>query len=126
MSLERVKWPRLPVARYAREDPFAEYCPGLAPGLEPAAGPGRNETPGAAENHRLERELARDPSEKFLSETAEKSAPPPPPSPAEEKKPPPPPAPPRPPKTASKRKKGAPAQEPPARKKRQKKSVFDD
>ena len=126
MSLERVKWPRLPVARYAREDPFAEYCPGLAPGLEPAAGPGRNETPGAAENHRLERELARDPSEKFLSETAEKSAPPPPPSPAEEKKPSPP-APPRPPKTASKRKKGAPAQEPPTRKKRQKKkSVFDD
>ena len=125
MSLERVKWPRLPVARYAREDPFAEYCPGLAPGLEPAAGPGRNETPGAAENHRLERELARDPSEKFLSETAEKSAPPPPPSPPEEKKPPPP-APPRPPKTASKRKKGAPAQEPPTRKKRQKKSVFDD
>ena len=126
MSLERVKWPRLPVARYAREDPFVEYCPGLAPGLEPAAGPGRNETPGAAENHRLERELARDPSEKFLSETAEKSAPPPPPSPAEEKKPPPP-APPRPPKTASKRKKGAPAQEPPTRKKRQKKkSVFDD
>ena len=125
MTLERVKWPRVPVARYAREDPFAEYCPGLAPGLEPAAGPGRNETPGAAENHRLERELARDPSEKFLSETAEKSAPPPPPSPAEEKKPPPP-APPRPPKTASKRKKGAPAQEPPARKKRRKKSVFDD
>ena len=125
MTLERVKWPRVPVARYAREDPFAEYCPGLAPGLEPAAGPGRNETPGAAENHRLERELARDPSEKFLSETAEKSAPPPPPSPAEEKKPPPP-APPRPPKTASKRKKGAPAQEPPTRKKRQKKSVFDD
>ena len=125
MSLERVKWPRLPVARYAREDPFAEYCPGLAPGLEPAAGPGRNETPGAAGNHRLERELARDPSEKFLSETAEKSAPPPPPSPAEEKKPPPP-APPRPPKPASKRKKDAPAQEPPARKKRQKKSVFDD
>ena len=125
MTLERVKWPRVPVARYAREDPFAEYCPGLAPGLEPAAGPGRNETPGAAENHRLERELARDPSEKFLSETAEKSAPPPPPSPAEEKKPPPP-APPRPPKTASKRKKGAPAQELPARKKRRKKSVFDD
>ena len=125
MTLERVKWPRVPVARYAREDPFAEYCPGLAPGLEPAAGPGRNETPGAAENHRLERELARDPSEKFLSETAEKSAPPPPPSPAEEKKPSPP-APPRPPKTASKRKKGAPAQEPPARKKRRKKSVFDD
>ena len=125
MTLERVKWPRVPVARYAREDPFAEYCPGLAPGLEPAAGPGRNETPGAAENHRLERELARDPSEKFLSETAEKSAPPPPPSPAEEKKPPPP-APPRPPKTASKRKRGAPAQEPPARKKRRKKSVFDD
>ena len=126
MTLERVKWPRVPVARYAREDPFAEYCPGLAPGLEPAAGPGRNETPGAAENHRLERELARDPSEKFLSETAEKSAPPPPPSPAEEKKPSPP-APPRPPKTASKRKKGAPAQEPPTRKKRQKKkSVFDD
>ena len=125
MSLERVKWPRLPVARYAREDPFAEYCPGLAPGLEPAAGPGRNETPGAAENHRLERELARDPSEKFLSETAEKSAPPPPPSPAEEKKPSPP-APPRPPKTASKRKRGAPAKEPPARKKRRKKSVFDD
>ena len=125
MSLERVRWPRLPVARYAREDPFAEYCPGLAPGLEPAAGPGRNETPGAAENHRLERELARDPSEKFLSETAEKSAPPPPPSPAEEKKPSPP-APPRPPKTASKRKRGAPAKEPPARKKRRKKSVFDD
>ena len=125
MTLERVKWPRVPVARYAREDPFAEYCPGLAPGLEPAAGPGRNETPGAAENHRLERELARDPSEKFLSETAEKSAPPPPPSPAEEKKPPPP-APPRPPKTASKRKKGAPAKEPPAGKKRRKKSVFDD
>ena len=125
MSLERVKWPRLPVARYAREDPFAEYCPGLAPGLEPAAGPGRNETPGAAENHRLERELARDPSEKFLSETAEKSAPPPPPSPAEEKKPSPP-APHRPPKTASKRKRGAPAKEPPARKKRRKKSVFDD
>ena len=125
MTLERVKWPRVPVARYAREDPFAEYCPGLAPGLEPAAGPGRNETPGAAENHRLERELARDPSEKFLSETAEKSAPPPPPSPAEEKKPPPP-APPRPPKTASKRKRGAPAKEPPARKKRRKKSVFDD
>ncbi len=126
MTLERVKWPRVPVARYAREDPFAEYCPGLAPGLEPAAGPGRNETPGAAENHRLERELARDPSEKFLSETAEKSAPPPPPSPAEEKKPSPP-APPRPPKTASKRKRGAPAKEPPAaRKKRRKKSVFDD
>ena len=125
MTLERVKWPRVPVARYAREDPFAEYCPGLAPGLEPAAGPGRNETPGAAENHRLERELARDPSEKFLSETAEKSAPPPPPSPAEEKKPSPP-APPRPPKTASKRKRGAPAQEPPARKKRRKKTVFDD
>ena len=125
MSLERVRWPRLPVARYAREDPFAEYCPGLAPGLEPAAGPGRIETPGAAEHHRLERELARDPSEKFLSETAEKSAPPPPPSPAKEKKPPPP-APPRPPKPASKRKKGAPAQEPPARKKRRKKTVFDD
>ena len=88
MTLERVKWPRVPVARYAREDPFAEYCPGLAPGLEPAAGPGRNETPGAAENHRLERELTQDPSEKFLSETAEKSAPPPPPSPAEEKEPP--------------------------------------
>ena len=125
MTLERVKWPRVPVARYAREDPFAEYCPGLAPSLEPAASPGRNETPGAAENHRLERELARDPSEKFLSETAEKSAPPPPPSPAEEKKPPPP-APPRPPKTTSKRKRGAPAKEPPARKKRRKKSVFDD
>lgn len=73
MSFERVKWSRFLVARYVREDFFVEYCSGLAFGFESAVSFGRNEISGAVENYRFERELVRDFSEKFFSETAEKS-----------------------------------------------------